>query len=120
MIDKQSFIEAVEAMQLVDEYQEAKNKLYRRYKVDGYLIEPDNNEIILRLLNLFFKDCTEVNAINTFCIDNHYGVGKNNQIYEDTNGQQITLSSPSDLYDYLVININSEGGDSNRGLRIQD
>lgn len=107
IINEHDFVEAIESMQRVDEYQEAKNHLYKKFNADGYLIEPDNNATVLRLLNILFSDCTEVDAINVFCLENHYGVGKKNQIYEDSNGQKITLSSPAELYQYLVKNTNT-------------
>ena len=98
-------------MKRVDDYQESKNKLYRKFDVDGYLIEPDCNDIVLRLLNIIFSDSSEVDAINVYCLDNHYGIGKNNKTYINGDGQKITIVTPEDLYKYLISNIHTKDGD---------
>lgn len=104
MISKELFVEAIDGMMNIDDYQKAKNKLYNKFRADGYLLEPTNNDIIIRLLmQLIPHDC-DYDALTAFCFDNNYGRGKNKQYYKDKNGQNIELKTPEDLYDYLIKN----------------
>lgn len=101
MLTKELFIEVINSMQIIDDYQRDKNKLYKKYNADGYLIEPDNKVAILKLLRLLLPDDFYYNAIEEFCLTNNYGRGKNNDVYTDINGQRITISSSEELYNYI-------------------
>lgn len=92
------------------DYQDDKNKLYKKYGADGYLIEPSNDEIIIRLLKNAFYPCEELESIDTFCYKNNFGRGKNNGIYIDVYGQKVNITSADELYDYLLTKIQI-GGD---------
>ena len=37
MISKNEFVEVINSMMLIDDYQQEKNKLYKKYGADGYL-----------------------------------------------------------------------------------
>ena len=104
MISKNEFVEVINSMMLIDDYQQEKNKLYKKYGADGYLLEPDNNAIILKLLRHALPAEVDFNAIETFCLTNNYGRGKSNQEYIDMDGQKINISTPSELYDYIIKN----------------
>lgn len=101
VIDKDTFVEVINSMQTIDDYQKDKNKLYKKYNADGFLIEPDNKVAVLKLLRLLLPDDFYYNAIEEFCLSNNYGRGKNNNVYTDINGQRITISSPEELYKYI-------------------
>lgn len=101
MLTKELFIEVINSMQIIDDYQRDKNKLYKKYNADGYLIEPDNKVVILKLLRLLLPDDFYYSAIEEFCLTNNYGRGKNNGVYTDINGQRITISSSEELYNYI-------------------
>lgn len=101
MIDKQTFVDAINSMMLIDDYQKAKNKLYQKFNADGYLLEPDNNDIILRLLKLLAGSDRYDDTIETFCLVNNYGRGKGNTTYVDKDGVIIAITSPEELYDYI-------------------
>lgn len=101
MITKELFVETINAMKRIYDYQNDKNKLYKKYDADGFLIEPDNNYIILKLLKLFLPDSFYDAALEDFCFANNYGRGKSNSVYQDANGQRIKISSPEELYDYI-------------------
>ena len=109
MISKELFAEAIESMQRIDKYQEAKNSVYRKFDADGYLIEPDNNAVVIKLLQEFFKECPEEEVIRSFCLENNYGSGKGNKTFVDNDGQKIRLDSPAALYDYLISFSHAEG-----------
>ena len=108
MISKQLFCEALESMKTLSDYQTEKNKLYKKYKVDGFLIEPTNDQILLKVIRELFKECTEIEALETFCYENNFGRGKGNQKYIDADGQSHTIISPEQLYDFLISHL---GGD---------
>lgn len=101
-ITKPDFVAAIESMARVDDYQNAKNSLYKKHDVDGYLIEPDNNEIVLRLLKLIIPESADFDAVTAFCLEKNYGRGKSNQTYVDPHGIKHTIKSSDELYDYLV------------------
>lgn len=101
MLTKDEFCEAIETIKNVRNYQTEKNKLYRKYGCDGYLIEPDSNLEVMKLLHIFFED-VDYDVIKTFCLDNNYGQGKNNKTYIDDDGHEKDISTPGKLYDYLV------------------
>lgn len=100
MIQKQDFCNAIRTIQNITDYQADRNKLYRKYDVDGFLIEPDAVETVIRLLGLFFED-TDISAIKTFCLDQNFGRGKGNKYYMDEEGQKKVIETPEDLFDYL-------------------
>ena len=74
------------------DYQSEKNKLYKKFSADGYLIEPNNDDIVVCLLKECFKPCDELECINVFCYDHNFGRGKGNQGYVDSHGQKIKIA----------------------------
>jgi len=108
LITKSDFVAAIESMARVDDYQNAKNSLYKKHNVDGYLIEPDNNEVVLKLLKLLIPEDTDFDAVTTFCLEKNYGHGKANQEYTDPHGIKHSMKSPEELYDYLF-GLSTEG-----------
>lgn len=104
VITKEQFAEAINAMMNIYDYQEEKNKLYKKFNVDGYLLEPTNNDIIIKLIMLLLPDSCDKDSLTAFCFDNNYGRGKSNQYYINSNGLKLKIQSPDDLYDYLTGN----------------
>lgn len=100
-ISKQEFVDAIVSMMTINDYQNDKNKVYKKYHADGFLIEPDNNEIILKLLRIVLPDDSYYMILEDFCLINNYGRGKNNNVLTDINGQKIIISSPEELYNYI-------------------
>lgn len=108
MISKQLFVEAINMIMSIKDYQADKMKLWKKYGADGYLIEPSCEAIMLKIIKESFGRCEELEAIETFCYQNNFGRGKNHDIYMDSYGQRHTITSPDELYDYLLTNV---GGD---------
>ena len=108
-ISKDDFVDAINSMMTIDDYQNDKNRLYKKYQADGFLIEPDNNDIMLRLLKLLLPADIHYEILEDFCLTNNYGRGKNNNVFTDIDGQRVYISSPEALYDYLFAN--ESGGD---------
>ena len=109
MITKEIFTQAINAMMNIDDYQKAKNELYKKFSVDGFLWEPDNSDVIIKLLKLLFPEECDTDAISVFCLKNNYGRGKSNQFYIDPDGQKIPMNSAEDLYKYIVSTTPKEG-----------
>lgn len=101
MINKTDFVNAINSMMLIEDYQNDKNRLYKKYNADGFLIEPDNNATVLRLLELQLPNESYKEILEEFCITNNYGRGKNKNICTDVNGQKILISSAEELYNYI-------------------
>lgn len=115
MVTKELFSEAINKMMAADDYHQDINRIYKKYGADGYLIEPDHNGIIIKLLkNGLPKDC-DFDAVTSFCLDNNYGRGKGNQYYTTDKNEKVKISKPEELYDYIVSSsseIYGEGGDA--------
>lgn len=101
MITKEEFQSVIDQMKTMVNYQNDKNKLYKKYGADGYLVEPNANVEIIKLLSFFFGEGAK-EVLSTYCIANNFAHGKNNHEYVDDDGQHINLSSPEQLYDYLL------------------
>lgn len=108
MISKQLFVEAINMIMSIKDYQADKMKLWKKYGADGYLIEPSCEAVMLKIIKESFGRCGELEAIETFCYQNNFGRGKNHDSYMDSYGQRHTITSPDELYDYLLTNV---GGD---------
>lgn len=89
-------------MMTIDDYQKAKNTLYTKYGADGFLLEPNNNEVVLKLLKNVIPESCDFDAVTSFCLQKNYGRGKANQDYQNPDGQKVKISSPEQLYDYIV------------------
>lgn len=94
----------------ITDYQMDRNKLYRKYGVDGFLIEPDAVDTVIILLQLFFKD-SDPSAIKVFCLDQNFGRGKDNRVYTDDEGIKHEIVTPEDLYNYLSSSTGKEEDD---------
>ena len=101
LIERQDFIDAINSMMIIDDYQNDKNKLYKKYQADGFLIEPDNNGTILKLLKLLLPSDIHYKLLEDFCLTNNYGRGKGNNVLTDIDGQRLYISSPGALYDHI-------------------
>ena len=101
MISKEQFVEAINAMRRITDYQNDKNSLYKKYCADGFIIEPDNNDVIIKLIKLLIPE-ERFDVVKDFCFSKNYGRGKSNQIFFDEDGQGVIISSPEELYDYVV------------------
>ena len=110
MISKELFVEAIDSIMHLKDYQNDKHKLCKKYGADGYLIEPSNDAILIKVIKNLFKGCDEIDCIDTFCFVNNFGRGKGNQEYMDSDGQRIKITSSSELYDYLLTKMKSDGG----------
>lgn len=102
MISKELFVEAINSIMNLNDYQIKKYELGKKYGVDGYLIEPSNDDILIKVIKETFGKCEEAEAIEKFCYTNNFGRGKGNQYYTDSDGQKIKITSPEELYEYLV------------------
>jgi len=107
MIPKDLFCEAVDSMRNIYSYQMDLNKVFKKYKADGYIIEPDSNIVIMKLLRYMLQESSELDAINYFCLDMKYGTSRCNNPYQDRDGQKVTFKDAGDLYEYIISNLSN-------------
>lgn len=108
MISQQLFVEAIDMIRPLKDYQADKMKLWKKYGADGYLIEPSCEATMLKIIKESFGKCEELEAIETFCYKNNFGRGKGNDIYVDSYGQNHTITSSDELYMYLMTNVRGD------------
>lgn len=102
MVSRRLFNEAIDSIMHSKDYQSDKMKLWKKYDADGYLIEPNCDAIMLKIIKESFGKCEELEAIDTFCYKNNFGRGKGNKIYMDSYGQRHEITTSDELYDYLL------------------
>ena len=106
MISKKMFNEAITSIMNLKDYNDEKYKLCKKYGADGYLVEPSNDDIILKIIKESFGNCEGIDALHTFCYEKNFGRGASkNQTYVDLDGQKHKITTIDDLYDYLVSTI---------------
>ena len=103
MISKELFVEAISSIQKQKDYQSDKFKLWKKYGVDGYLNEPNNDDVFIKVLKVSLGECGgELEAIEKFCYDNNFGRGKGNDSFVDSYNVTHKINSAEELYDYLL------------------
>ena len=117
IVSKELFIEAVNELERAFDYQENLNKFFKNNCSDGYLIQPDCSDMVIKLLENVMK--LERNEdgytdLSYFCLGLEFGrkfvPGCIKEIDEDGNEVELDFSSAEKLYDYLVSK--EEGGNS--------
>ena len=107
MITRELFIEAIESIKNLKDYNDDKYKLCRKYGADGFLVEPSNDMILLKVIKESFGNC-DSRVLQVFCYEKNFGRGKGNQVYIDSDGVKHTISSPDELYDYIISTLGSD------------
>lgn len=100
-ISKEDFVNIIEDVKNTNDYQNNLNNFFRLNDVDGYIYQPDCCCAVIKLLHIIFQDADAEEWISYFCFELDFGrKWKPGTINHD--GKEITLSTPEDLYDYLV------------------
>ncbi len=102
MIDKEVFVEVIEDAMKSDDYQNWINKQLRANGAEGYLFHPTCVDSVIKLLHTFFGDADLDDTISYFCFELDYGRKWKEGMIMGQNGEDINLSSPELLYDYLI------------------
>lgn len=100
VVSKEDFIEIIEDLKRIDDYQEGLNEYLSRNGAEGYIYQPDNKVSVMKLLKAMFED--EDDLVAWFCCKTDYGKSGAKDYIKDESGKSIDLSSPALLYDYLV------------------
>lgn len=100
VISKEDFIEIIENLKRIDDYQEGLNDFFSKNGAEGYIYQPDNKVSVMMLLKVMFDD--EDDLVAWFCCKTEYGKSGAKDYIKDENGKSIDLSTPALLYDYLV------------------
>ena len=108
-ISKELFVEAIKELQRAKDYQDGLNKFYGENCADGYLIQPDCSDMLIKVLDETMnleKNENGTTDLYYFCFELDFGRNfKMGDVKEkDSNGKEIDLdfSSAESLYDYLA------------------
>lgn len=96
---KELFIEALNKLAAVDKYNNDLNTMLKKNGSEGYIIQPNCSDIVIRILREEMKDTSLNSPIEFFIFESNYG--KKKATYSDKDGNVIDLSSPELLYNYL-------------------
>ena len=108
LISRELFCEAMDSIMFLHDYQNERNKLASKFGVDGYMIEPSCEAVLLKIIKEGFGNCGEMESIESFVYDMNFGRGKGNKIYVDSDGQERRIESAQELYDYLLTNVRGD------------
>lgn len=100
VVSKEDFIEIIDNLKQIDEYQDGLNDFFEKHGAEGYIHQPDNKVSVLKILKTMFDDTDDI--IAWFCCKTGYGKHGADSYARDDNGQYIDLSTSELLYQYLV------------------
>ncbi len=102
MITKDLFCEIIEDAKKADEYQNWLNAQLQKNGAEGYLFQPTCIDSVIKLLHFYFGNSDIDDMISYFCFELNYGKKWKEGMLIDKDGNDIVLSTPSDLYNYLT------------------
>lgn len=108
MIGKKLFLQTIDEIRAATKYQDGLNGFFRENNCDGYLLQPDCVDTVIRLLENIFCD-TKDNWISYFCWELDFGGGYEPGSVIAPGGENIELRTAEDLYDLLVDNMQADG-----------
>ena len=100
-IAKEAFIEAIENVKKVCQYNTDLNKFFQKNGADGFLYQPDCVETTLKLLAMISHDDGVNGWIHYFCFELDFGRKWKSGMATDADGMDIKLETAEDLYNYL-------------------
>lgn len=115
-ISRQDFEKTIDNVRKVYDYHDKLNAFYRQNGVDGYIIQPDCQAMVIRLLHIMFGEADKGNVIEWFCYDLEFGTKWDDKTLtlKDIYGNPIKMQTAGELYDYLcsrMDNDEDQGGD---------
>lgn len=105
MISKELFIEVINDLTRAEEYQFGLNSFFKNNDVDGYIFQPDCSVSVIKLLHEMFGSADEDDWIEYYCIELDYGKKYKPGCVLDKNKKEIKMSTPEELYDFLISNM---------------
>lgn len=104
VISKELFIEVLEDLKRAEKYSSDLNTFFKKHDVDGYIFQPDCSVSVILLLHEIFGDADKEDWISYFCYDLEFGKKWCPGVVKDEHGNDIPLSTPEELYAFLVNN----------------
>lgn len=101
VISKEEFIDCIEEVKKVYDYQDSINKFFQSHGAEGSIYEPECATTTLKLLHMMFEESDVDMWIEKFCFDYKYGEKYSGEI-RDIDGNPVDLYSIETLYDELV------------------
>jgi hypothetical protein len=102
ILSKEEFISVINSVRQVFDYQNGLNDYFRANDVDGYLFQPDCTCDVITLLHFIFGDLDDDEWISYFCFELDFGRKWKEDMILDKSGNSIRLSTPEELYDFLI------------------
>lgn len=102
MITKEVFCKAVRDAENVWRYCDDLNALFDKYNADGNIFQPDCVGTVISLLHYTFEEKDHDEWIEYFCYELDFGKEWREGLITENDGTDINLSTPENLYDYLM------------------
>ena len=100
MIDKNTFVKTLDGLKYVMDFNADLNHFFRTRNCDTQIVMPDCTDITINLLHEIFGEKDNNEWISYFCFELDFG--REHLEIKDMNGNDIDLSTPEKLYDFLM------------------
>lgn len=99
ILSKEKFIATINGLKEYDVFDNELNDLILKYG-EGYVILPDTNFLLVTTLEKMYED--DSGWISYFCWDLEFGGKYEPGMIKESNGNEIKLQTPEDLYNLLI------------------
>ena len=109
VLTKEEFVNVMNDYKNIFDFSDELNNVFFKYKCDGEIYPPVGSDTIMRLLEFMFHDA--YGWISYWCWELDFGKSFEDGDVKDKDGNNISLKTPEDLYDFLIKNMKENGGD---------
>ena len=109
MLTKETFVKAMNELIRARNYQEDLNNFFESHCSDGYIYQPDCSDSLVSVLEEAMNQKPGEDGLTDiayFCYELEYGRKYKDGCYKNDKGEDVDISTPELLYDYIV-----SGGD---------
>ena len=102
LLTKEEFVEYLDEIQSVIEYQKGLNSLFNKHNVDGYVYQPDCVASLIKLLHTIWGEADQDDYIEKFCFESNFGKKAIPNLFLGKDRQDVPVSNSEELYDLLL------------------
>lgn len=99
ILSKEKFIATINGLKDYDVFENELNDLIRKYG-EGYVILSDVSFLLINTLEKMYED--DNGWISYFCYELEFGRKYKPGMIKESNGDEIKLQTPEDLYNFLI------------------
>lgn len=99
ILSKEKFISTINGLKKYDNFENELNDLIRKYG-EGYVILSDVSFLLIDTLEKMYED--DNGRISYFCYELEFGRKYEPGMIKESNGDEIKLQTPEDLYNLLI------------------